>query len=106
MGTEIFVSVIVRRVRLHDAAAGDELDDEHHNGDDQQQMDQTAGDMETKSEDPKNQENHKDRPEHAHTPFSLSESSGVCVAWMHVLREPRKGDGRFVVATVRRLAAG
>ena len=56
----------------------DQVDDQHHNSDDQQDVNQAAGDMEAESQDPEDQKDHKDSPEHALSPF-------------YFLKEPEKG---------------
>src|SRR5215469_2682318 len=51
----------------HHAAARDELDDEHHDSDDKEEVNQAPGHVETEAENPQDQKNDKNRPEHAHS---------------------------------------
>jgi hypothetical protein len=46
------------------AAPGNQLQDQDGQGKNEQDMDQTAGDMETKAKRPQNKENNQDVPEH------------------------------------------
>jgi len=46
------------------SAAGDQVDDEHDQRGNQQQVNQAAGYMQTEPEEPENQQNRKNGPEH------------------------------------------
>jgi hypothetical protein len=51
-------------------ATGDQVDDQHDNGDDQEQVNETAGHVKAESQDPEDQQDYEDCPEHAITsPF-------------------------------------
>lgn len=58
---------------LEGSATGDEVDYENDDSDDQEDVDQTARDMEAETEEPQNQENYKDSPKHEHVPFVIGE---------------------------------
>ena len=54
------------------ASTGDQLEEQYNNGDDQQQVDEPAGDVEGKAQQPKNEQNYKDCPEHDRSPLPLA----------------------------------
>ena|SRR5215472_10281711 len=62
---------------LHHSPTGDELDDEHYDSDNQEEMNQTPGHMEAESENPQDEQDDKDRPEHARPPFRHGYASGI-----------------------------
>jgi hypothetical protein len=55
----------------HSSPAGYQVDDEHDKRDNQQQMDQAASNVQAESNNPQNQKNYKDRPEHMLSFLSL-----------------------------------
>ncbi len=51
------------------ATAGYEIDDENHQRDYEEQVNQAACNMETKSQEPEDQEDYKNRPKHSYLPY-------------------------------------
>jgi hypothetical protein len=52
------------RQELERTAAGNQINDQHHDRDDKQQMDERAAELTDETEEPENQENNEDSPEH------------------------------------------
>ena len=50
-------------------ASADQVDDQDDHSDDEKEVDQAAGDVEAETQDPQNQQNYKDSPEHSRSPY-------------------------------------
>jgi hypothetical protein len=94
-----------RRNALEGSTSGDQLDDQDHNGDDQENVDQSAGDVEAEAEDPQNQQDYKNRPKHACSPCvvgtspTAGEAARVCVDWMQIMRRDQSAGEVFAQGT-------
>src|SRR5690348_6493168 len=82
--------VLSTRIRLSDSRtpAAHQLDDEDYQRNHQKQVDKGSGNVETKSEEPQNQQNYENCPEHCPSPCTplmvcfYSDSS--CASWVAV----------------------
>jgi hypothetical protein len=59
---------------LKSPASGDQLDDKHYYRDHQEDVNQTAGDVETEAQKPQDQQDYENRPKHARSPFCMAGS--------------------------------
>jgi hypothetical protein len=55
--------------RLDGSATGDEVDDEHNQRNDQQQVNKVSGESTNRTDQPKNEQDYKNRPQHSFSPF-------------------------------------
>ena len=63
-------------------APSDQVDDQYNHCDDQENVDQTSCNVEAEAQNPQDQQDYKDSPEHARSPFELQR----CLALMPVRR--------------------
>jgi hypothetical protein len=69
----------------HCAPTRYKVDDENHERDYKEQMDQASCDMQAKSQDPEDQEDHKNRPKHSCRPLQVATPGKTVVlpgAWV------------------------
>jgi len=66
------------RLRLDCAAPCDEVDDEYHDRNHQQQVDEATRNMQAESQEPEDNEDDEDCPEHGRFPFYERHPEGRC----------------------------
>src|SRR5262249_6730923 len=67
--------VVGTAAALHGAATLDDADEHHHDGEDQEEVDEPAeGRTAHHSQEPEDQQDHEDRPQHRETPLCLSDT--------------------------------
>ena len=69
----------------HSSSSGDQVNDQHDHGCDQQQMDQAACHMEAESQEPENQQDGEDCPEHIWPSLSKSSIDKMGPLWLVLL---------------------